>query len=101
VKLRPGQKLTSAVCTAEVVIVRAPAEDLDVGCGGVPMVERPGPAPSGVPDPAFGEGPLLGKRYADEDSGLEVLCSRAGTGSLTANGRVLQLKGAKPLPASD
>jgi hypothetical protein len=44
---------------------------------------------------------LIGKRYADEELGLELLCTRAGTGALTVNGEVLQVKGAKPLPASD
>jgi hypothetical protein len=48
-----------------------------------------------------GDGPLLGKRYADDDLGLELLCTRAGTGALTVDGRPLLLKGAKPLPSSD
>jgi hypothetical protein len=44
---------------------------------------------------------MIGKRYADEDLGLELLCSRGGAGALTANGEPLLLKGAKPLPSSD
>ena len=31
-------------------------------------------------DPSLGDGPLLGKRYADEELGLELLCNRAGDG---------------------
>ena len=96
-KLRAGQKLHSAVSEAQVVVVKAPDADVEVACGGVPMVEEPPAAPAG----AEGDGPQLGKRYADEELGLELLCSKAGAGSLTVDGRELPLKGAKPLPSSD
>jgi hypothetical protein len=101
-KLRPGQKLHSAVCDAQVVVVRAPADPVDVGCGGVALLDD-GQAADGAAtlDPTLGDGPLLGKRYADDDLGLELLCTRAGTGALTVDGRPLLLKGAKPLPSSD
>lgn len=101
-KLRPGQKLHSAVCDAQVVVVKAPPGDVDLGCGGAPLLDddkRADGAP--VLDPSLGEGPLLGKRYADDDLGLELLCTRAGTGALTVGGRPLLVKGAKPLPSSD
>ena len=101
-KLRPGQKLHSAVCDAQVVVVRAPEADVDMGCGGSPMLEEGQTPPAGATlDASLGDGPLLGKRYADEELGLEVLCSRPGTGALTVNGQVLLVKGAKPLPSSD
>lgn len=101
-ELRPGLKLASAVCDAQVVVVRAPAGDVEVGCGGAPMVPDGEEAPAGAAlDASLGEGPLLGKRYADDELGLELLCTRAGAGALTANGAVLGLKGAKPLPSSD
>ena len=59
-------------------------------------------APAGAAlDDSLGDGPQLGKRYAEEDLGLELLCTRAGSGALTANGAALALKGAKPLPSSD
>jgi hypothetical protein len=101
-KLRPGQKLHSAVCDAQVVVVRAPSTEVEVGCGGHPMLDD-GQAPDGVPqlDAALGDGPLLGKRYTDEELGLELLCTRPGKGALTVDGRVLPVKGAKPLPSSD
>jgi hypothetical protein len=101
-KLRPGQKLHSAVCDGQVIVVRAPATAVDVHCGGVPLLEE-GQAPEeGVQlDPGPGEGPLIGKRYADEDLGLELLCIRPGQGALTVDGRPLLVKGAKPLPSSD
>lgn len=100
--LRPGQKLHSAVCDAQVVVVKAPAEAVEVGCGGAPMLGDGQAVDGGAAlDPSLGDGPLLGKRYADEELGLELLCTRAGTGALTVDGRPLLLKGAKPLPSSD
>ena len=100
-ELRPGQKLRSRVCEAEVVVVRAPSGDVEVGCGGAPLVDAADEATGGQLDPSLGDGPLLGKRYADDDLGLELLCTRSGTGALTLNGQLLPLKGAKPLPSSD
>jgi hypothetical protein len=101
-KLRPGQKLRSAVCDAQVVVVKAPADDVELGCGGAPLLDDGHEADGAAAlDPSLGDGPLLGKRYADDDLGLEVLCTRAGTGALTVDGRRLIVKGAKPLPSSD
>ena len=101
-KLRPGQKLHSAVCDAQVVVVKAPADEVELACGGAPLLDDGEEAPAGATlDESLGDGPLIGKRYADEELGLELLCSRSGTGALTVNGQPLQLKGAKPLPASD
>ena len=100
-QLRPGMKLFSTVCDAQVVVLKAPAEDVEVSCGGAPMVEADPGGATGTPDASLGEGPALGKRYADEDRGLELLCSRAGAGALTVDGEPLLLKGAKPLPSSD
>ncbi len=98
--LRTGQKLHSAVCDAQVVVVRAPAAEVEVGCGGAPLLED-GQDASAELDATLGDGPQLGKRYADDETGLELLCTRAGKGALTVAGRPLPLKGAKPLPSSD
>ena len=99
-KLRPGQKLRSAVCDAQVVVVKAPADDVELGCGGAPLLADGQEADSAaVLDSSLGEGPLLGKRY--DELGLELLGTRAGTGALTLDGRPLLVKGAKPLPSSD
>jgi hypothetical protein len=101
VTLRPGQKLKSAVSDVQVVVVRAPAGDVELACGGAAMVEDAQEvAPPAGADPP-GEGPLIGKRYVDEEAGLELLCTRSGAGGLTVEGRALELKGAKPLPSSD
>jgi hypothetical protein len=101
-RLKPGTRLKSAVCATEVVVVRAPADELDVRCGGEAMVLLSAPdAPGGSIDPMRAEGTLLGKRYADEDLGLELLCTKGGAGSLSLGDTVIPVKGSKPLPSSD
>jgi hypothetical protein len=99
-ELRPGQKLFSSVCAAEFVVVKAPSGPVEVGCGGQPLQgERVGPV--GEVDASLGDAALLGKRYADEELGIELLCTRAGEGAPTVDHRPLPMKGAKPLPSSD
>ena len=100
-QLRPGMKLFSTVCDAQVVVVKAPSDAVEIACGGAARVEEDPGGATGSPDASLGEGPALGKRYADDERGLELLCSRAGTGALTVDGQPLLLKGAKPLPSSD
>lgn len=51
--------------------------------------------------PPFDGGSLVGKRYVNEDESLEVLCTKAGDGSLSVGEAELTIKGAKPLPSSD
>ncbi len=101
-KLRPGQKLHSAVSDVQVIVVRAPADEVELGCGGAPLLDEGQEADAGAAlDASLGDGPRLGKRYADDELGLELLCNRAGDGALTVGGEVLAVKGAKPLPSSD
>jgi hypothetical protein len=100
-ELKPGVRLRSAADTTEVIVVRAPGEPVDLRCGGHPMVPADD-APSTAPiEPGFDEGSQLGKRYEHEGSGLEVLCTKPGPGSLSVGTEPLHLKGAKPLPSSD
>ena len=100
--LRPGLKLHSAVCDAQVVVVRAPAADVVVGCGGAPMLlDGETASEEATLDESLGDPAAMGKRYADDELGIELLCTRSGSGALTVDRRVLALKGAKPLPASD
>jgi hypothetical protein len=100
--LRAGQKLDSAVSDTQVVVVKAPTSDVTVSCGGVPMLaEGEHPAAAATLDASLGDGPAVGKRYADEELGLEVLCTKTGEGALAVEGQVLLPKGAKPLPSSD
>lgn len=101
-RLKPGTRLKSAVGATEVVVVRAPADDLDLRCGGYPMVDIASDRPSGLISlPEHSGGTAIGKRYADDDHGLELLCTRAGAESLTVGNTPLHVKQAKPLPASD
>ncbi len=99
-ELKSGQKLSSTVCRTQVIVVRAPGGDLDLRCGGAAMADAD-QAHGGEPDPAWAAGTQLGKRYADDVAGLELLCARAGAGSLSLAGAAIEIKSAKPLPASD
>ncbi|EHI12151.1 hypothetical protein [Mycolicibacterium thermoresistibile] len=101
VSLKAGMRLRSAVCATEVVIVRTPADAVDLRCGGAPMLPLEAERAGGEPAPGFAGGTVLGKRYADPDLGLEVLCTKAGDGSLSVGDRPLALKTVTPLPASD
>jgi hypothetical protein len=102
VKPRTGQTLVSTVDATSVVVVRAPAADVRITCGGAEMVDaKEASVEKGTLDPAQSEGTQLGKRYADDEAGLELLVTKPGQGTLAADGRVLPLKGSKPLPASD
>ncbi|MFI0354935.1 hypothetical protein [Actinomadura sp. 9N407] len=98
-KLRPGLKLNSAVSDAQVVVVRAPAGDVDLRCGGEPLVA--GDPPERTRDTADGEALLMGKRYSDAGGTVELLCTKPGPGTLTVGDEPLAIKAAKPLPASD
>ena len=96
--MKPGSKLKSAVCDTEVMVIRG--SGLVVECGGKPMAEEK-PATLGEVDAAFAEGTKIGKRYVDAAGSVELLCVKAGKGSLAIDGVALQTKDAKPLPSSD
>jgi hypothetical protein len=101
-ELTAGSRWHSAVCDTEVVVVKAPSSDVSLECGGHPVVPLGEDAPAGLTlDTAHSDGTLMGKRFADPDSGLEVLVTKPGAGSLALDGEPLPLKDAKPLPASD
>lgn len=96
--MKVGTKLRSTTGTTEVVVTRAPSIEIALTCAGAPLAEDgAGAETSTGTDDAI----LLGKRYVDEESGIELLCSKPGPGPLAADGRELVIKGAKPLPASD
>ena len=101
-RLRPGQQVASTVDGTRMIVVRAPAAEVELRCGGAPMVDAgQAAAPTATADPALRDGTRLGKRYADEDLGIELLCTKPGEGTVEANGVALPVKDAKPLPASD
>jgi hypothetical protein len=99
--MRSGTKLWSAVCETEVIVIRG--GDIVVQCGGSPMVDHRESRPSqrDSVSPALAHGTKIGKRYVDDGHSVELLCVKAGEGSLSIGGVALQLKEAKPLPASD
>ena len=101
IELRPGDRFRSAVCSTEVVVVKAPAGAVDLRCGGAPVLGADDEAPADAAlAPAHASGSAIGKRYTDGGE-LELLCSKAGDGSLSVGDDELEIKGAKPLPSSD
>lgn len=100
--LTPGARLASTVCSTEVVVVQVSDPSAVVECGGAPMVAAgSASAGSGTPRSGFDTGALIGKRYGGPGAPVELLCVKAGAGTLSANGAVLDQRSAKPLPASD
>jgi hypothetical protein len=99
--IKTGTRLKSQVCETEVIVIR-PGDGLDdLRAGGLPMREIGSDAPSDAAlDPNFVDGNVMGKRYVDE-SGAEVLVTKAGVGTLTIGDVPMSIKEAKPLPASD
>jgi hypothetical protein len=51
--------------------------------------------------PGYDTGTLLGKRYGADESGVQLLCTRAGDGAISIGEEVLAPKGSKTLPSSD
>jgi len=101
IQLKAGARLRSATDACEVVVVRAPADPVDLRCGGHPFLPVDAePVPQSIV-PGFDGGTQLGKRYADDELGLELLCTKPGEGSISVGETILAVKGAKPLPASD
>jgi len=102
VELKPGARFRSAVCEAEAVVIKAPADPVDLQCGGHPMVPIGDEPPAGLSAvPGYDGGAQIGKRYTDGTDALELLCSKGGTSSLSVGAQLLVLKDAKPLPSSD
>ena len=100
--IRNGERLGSVVDTTEVIVVRAVDGDLELTCGGVamrPLAEITGR--SGDLLPGNDAGTAIGKRYTRSAGDVELLVTKAGKGTLAIDGEALQIKQAKPLPASD
>lgn len=100
VELKPGARFQSTVCTTEVIVVKGDGE-VDLTCGGAPMVAAGTAEVSGEPAADAAEGTLLGKRYSDEGDTVELLATKAGAGSMAIGGSPLAVAQAKTLPASD
>lgn len=97
--IKNGSRLQSQVDDTQVIVVRSTDSLDDLRCGGAPMVPLESER-AGELDPQFSNGTAMGKRYVDE-TGAEVLVTKAGAGTLCVGETALALKEAKPLPASD
>jgi hypothetical protein len=95
--MKPGTRLKSAVCDTEVMVIRG--GEGTVECGGAAMTEDG--AKAGEPAADHQNGTLIGKRYVDSGGTVELLCVKAGKGSLALDGTPMATKDSKPLPASD
>ena len=98
-RLQTGQRLRSVACETTVVVVRAGEDEVDLRCGGHPMVPLGTDAPAAELIPGDAPPPAMGKRY--EHAGLELLCTKAGAGGLTVGGAAVAPKQAAALPSSD
>ena len=99
--IKNGTRLQSQVCDTQLIVVRTTDSLDDLRVGGAPVVPIGTPTdPSLTLDEQFAGGALMGKRYVD-DTGAEVLVTKAGTGTPSIGATPMQLKEAKPLPASD
>ena len=95
-------RLKSAVCNAEVMVIKAPPSEYELCCGGQELLEMCATLdPAASPASGFDGGSLVGKRYVDEAEKIELLCTKAGQGSLALAGQLLNTKQAKALPSSD
>lgn len=99
--IKTGTRLQSQVCDTQVIVVRSSDSLDDLRAGGVPMIPLDAEKSADVTlDPNLAGGAVMGKRYVD-DSGAEVLVTKAGAGTLSVGTTPLEQKTAKPLPASD
>jgi hypothetical protein len=99
VGLKVGARLRAQNSSCEVIVIRGSDDSGALLCAGVEMVAA-GPA-QGIDQLTDGPVIALGKRYTDDDTGVEVLCTKAGIGPLALGGHELTVKAPKPLPASD
>lgn len=99
--LKAGARFKSAVCDSQVMVIKAPAGEFELCCGGAGMI-APAATVSGASLHAeHAKETLIGKRYVNADESVELLCTKGGKGSLSLNGTPMEVKQAKQLPSSD
>lgn len=97
-QLRVGARLRSTTSVAELIIIRIPSGNVDIRCDGAQMVA----VDSAVEPRGDTSGEIqLGKRYCNDAGTVELLCTKPGSGVLTADGEPLGVKAPKAMPASD
>ena len=74
-QLKAGSRLQSTACDTQVIVVRAPKDEVDLRCGGH-LLAAAAPAEKAALDPKHSGGSAMGKRYADEGLGLELLITK-------------------------
>ena len=100
--LKPGTRLFSSVCATEMIVVKGPGVPVEVTIGGAaPVLAAANRAGGGAVTGGHGGGAAMGKRFADADGSIELLCTKAGEGVPALSGLLLQIKDAKAMPASD
>ncbi|MDB5984964.1 MAG: hypothetical protein JWR16_17 [Nevskia sp.] len=100
--LKAGARFKSAVCDTQVMVIKAPAGEHLLSCGGSAMIAASSTPPADAKlDPNAAGETLIGKRYVNADESVELLCTKGGKGSLALNGTPLEVKQAKQLPSSD
>ena len=101
-QVNSGARYRSQVCETELIVVRPLPGDLDLTCGGHPLIDLKAEPAAGLSlKEGADTGNALGKRYTDPGGQLELLVTKAGRGTLALGGEPLTLKQARPLPASD
>ena len=84
-ELKTGGRLKSAVCAGEIMVVSAPAGDIDLTCGGVAMLDSASDAPAaGEIHPDHAVGLAIGKRYINEEETQFISISYWEDGSIEA-----------------
>lgn len=99
--IKVGARLKSNVCDTEIMVISCADNSVTITCGGAEVLDATANKSSGDIDSTHADGTLLGKRYVNTAGKIELLCVKAGKGSLAVNGEKLSLKDAKPLPSSD
>jgi len=97
--LKPGSRLKSVVCEAEVMVVKC-ASDADLTCGGSVMTADGTQSPEAANADQM-HGCVIGKRYVNQAESIEVLCVKSGDGSLYFDAEELMTKDTKKLPSTD
>lgn len=99
--LKVGGRLKSDTCNGEVMVVVAPTDEVEITCGGQPMIDSSADSSGAAINPDHAVGIAIGKRYVTEAGDVELLCVKAGEGSLAVNGALMLQKDTKQLPKTD
>lgn len=98
-RLKTGQRLRSVACATTVIVVRTGDDDVDLRCGGHPMVPLGEEAAAATPVEGGAAPAAMGKRY--QAGAVELLCTKAGGGGLTIGTVAVEIQQAAALPTSD